>query len=102
MPNIGFSELVVILLILMLVFGASRLPKLGESMGKAIRNFKRAVAQNEHIQVSELNEDERKRLNDGRLQDSQDTKGTKGTKGNDAKAASEIVDAEVIDDKRAG
>ena len=43
MPNIGVSELVVILLILMLVFGASRLPKLGESMGKAISNFKRGI-----------------------------------------------------------
>ena len=87
MPNIGFSELVVILLILMLVFGASRLPKLGESMGKAIRNFKRAVAQNERIQVSELNEDERKRLKDGKAS-------------SHASAASEITDAEVIDDKR--
>lgn len=83
MPNIGFSELVVILLILMLVFGASRLPKLGESMGKAIRNFKRAVAQNEHIQVNEISDDERKQLQS-------------------SKANSEITDAEVIDDKRAG
>jgi sec-independent protein translocase protein TatA len=83
MPNIGISELVVILLILMLVFGASRLPKLGESMGKAIRNFKRAVAQNEDIQITEIKADERKRLQD-------------------SKAGSEITDAEVIDDKRAG
>jgi sec-independent protein translocase protein TatA len=83
MPNIGFSELVVILLILMLVFGASRLPKLGESMGKAIRNFKRAVAQNENIQVSEISDTERKQLQS-------------------AKSGSEITDAEVIDDKRAG
>jgi len=99
MPNIGFSELVVILLILMLVFGASRLPKLGESMGKAIRNFKRAVAQNEHIQVSELNDDERKRLQDGRLHDGRQ-QGDKDKR--DTTVASEITDAEVIDDKRAG
>lgn len=80
MPNIGFSELVVILLILMLVFGASRLPKLGESMGKAIRNFKRGIAQNEDIHVSEINETERKKLQG-------------------SKAGSEITDAEVVDDK---
>jgi sec-independent protein translocase protein TatA len=79
MPNIGVSELVVILLILMLVFGASRLPKLGESMGKAISNFKRAVSHNDDIEVSEV---ERKRLQD-------------------QKAGSEVTDAEVIDDKRA-
>jgi sec-independent protein translocase protein TatA len=78
MPNIGFSELVVILLILMLVFGASRLPKLGESMGKAISNFKRAVSSNDGIQVSEL---ERKRLQE-------------------TKAGSEVTDAEVVDETK--
>ena len=51
MPNIGVSELVVILLILMLVFGASRLPALGESLGKTIRSFKRGIGQNENIEV---------------------------------------------------
>ena len=86
MPNIGVSELVVILLILMLVFGASRLPKLGESMGKAIRNFKRAVAQNEDIHVSEISDVERKQLQDSKIEK--------------AKVNSEIVDAEVVDDKR--
>jgi sec-independent protein translocase protein TatA len=81
MPNIGVSELVVILLILMLVFGASRLPKLGESMGKAISNFKRAMSSNDDIQVSKVSEAEKKRLQD-------------------SKAGSEVTDAEVIDEKR--
>jgi sec-independent protein translocase protein TatA len=54
MPNIGFPELIVILLILVLVFGASRLPALGEGMGKAIRSFKRGVAQNEDIEVRDM------------------------------------------------
>jgi sec-independent protein translocase protein TatA len=53
MGNIGISELVVILLILMLVFGASRLPALGEGLGKALRTFKRGVAQDEKIEVSQ-------------------------------------------------
>jgi sec-independent protein translocase protein TatA len=53
MGNIGISELVVILLILMLVFGASRLPALGEGLGKALRTFKRGVAQDENIEVSQ-------------------------------------------------
>jgi sec-independent protein translocase protein TatA len=52
MANIGISELIVILLILMLVFGASRLPALGEGLGKAIRNVKRGIAQNENIHVT--------------------------------------------------
>jgi sec-independent protein translocase protein TatA len=54
MGNIGVSELVVILLILMLVFGASRLPALGESLGKTIRSFKRGIAQQDGIEVSEV------------------------------------------------
>lgn len=53
MPNIGFSELIVILLILILVFGASRLPALGEGLGKAIRSFKRGVVQDEKIEVTQ-------------------------------------------------
>ena len=52
MPNIGFPELIVILLILVLVFGASRLPALGEGLGKAIRSFKRGVVQDEKIEVT--------------------------------------------------
>jgi sec-independent protein translocase protein TatA len=89
MPNIGISELVVILLILMLVFGASRLPKLGESMGKAIRNFKRAVAQNEDIEVSEISDSERKQLQNAKVE-----------RADKAQANPEIVDAEVVDEKR--
>lgn len=38
--RIGFPEMVVILAILLLVFGANRLPELGRGLGKAIRGFK--------------------------------------------------------------
>lgn len=36
-------ELVIILLIIMLIFGAGKLPELGNSLGKAIKGFKKAV-----------------------------------------------------------
>jgi sec-independent protein translocase protein TatA len=52
MPSLGLGELVVIFLLAVLVFGASRLPQLGEGMGKAIRNFKRGLASNDDIKVS--------------------------------------------------
>ncbi|RPJ54926.1 MAG: twin-arginine translocase TatA/TatE family subunit [Acidobacteria bacterium] len=42
MPHFGIGELVVIVLILMLIFGANRLPELARGVGKAIRNFKDA------------------------------------------------------------
>jgi sec-independent protein translocase protein TatA len=40
MPNIGPLEIVVILIIALIVFGPKRLPELGRSMGKGIREFK--------------------------------------------------------------
>jgi sec-independent protein translocase protein TatA len=43
MGSIGFFELLVILAILALVFGANRLPDLGRSLGQTIRGFKDAV-----------------------------------------------------------
>ncbi len=41
--RIGLPEMLVILAILLLVFGANRLPDLGRSLGKAIRGFKDAT-----------------------------------------------------------
>lgn len=42
MATIGMWELLVILLIVLVIFGAGKLPQLGEGLGKAIRNFKRS------------------------------------------------------------
>jgi sec-independent protein translocase protein TatA len=42
--NIGFSELMIILLVVLLVFGAKRLPEIGASIGKGIREFKRSIS----------------------------------------------------------
>jgi sec-independent protein translocase protein TatA len=41
--RLGIPELLVILAIVVLIFGASRLPELGKGVGKAIRNFKEAT-----------------------------------------------------------
>lgn len=41
-PKLGMGELVVILLIVVVLFGAARLPQLGEGLGKGIRSFKKA------------------------------------------------------------
>lgn len=40
---LGLPELLIILVIIVLIFGASRLPEIGAGMGKAIRNFKSAT-----------------------------------------------------------
>ena len=43
MPNIGPLEIVIILIIALIVFGPKRLPELGRSMGKGIREFKNSL-----------------------------------------------------------
>jgi sec-independent protein translocase protein TatA len=43
MGSIGMPELVIIMVIALIIFGAGKLPQIGENMGKAIRNFKSAT-----------------------------------------------------------
>ena len=47
MPNLGPMELLLILLIVLVVFGAGKLPQLGRGLGEGIRNFKQAVRDGE-------------------------------------------------------
>lgn len=42
MSGIGFWEVTVILLIILILFGAAKLPEIGKALGKAIREFKKA------------------------------------------------------------
>jgi sec-independent protein translocase protein TatA len=42
--NLGFTEIMVILLVVLLLFGARRLPEVGSSIGKGIREFKRSIS----------------------------------------------------------
>lgn len=48
----GPQELILILLLCLVVFGASRLPQIGEGLGKAIRGFKRGISTNDDIDVT--------------------------------------------------
>ena len=50
--GMGFGELLLVLIIVVVVFGASKLPQLGDGLGKAIKNFKRAVNSQDEIDVS--------------------------------------------------
>ena len=52
MFGIGFPELIIILVIVLIIFGANKLPEIGAGMGKAIKNFKKATSEPEEIDVT--------------------------------------------------
>ena len=41
--NLGFMEILILLVLVLLLFGAKRLPEIGSSMGKGIREFKKSL-----------------------------------------------------------
>lgn len=43
MPTLGVQELLIILLIVLVIFGASKLPLLGKGLGEGIKNFKKGI-----------------------------------------------------------
>ena len=45
MPSLGPTELVIVLVIFLLLFGAKKLPELGSSVGRSIRSFKKGIAE---------------------------------------------------------
>lgn len=66
----GMGELLIILLIVLLIFGAGKLPQIGDALGRSIRNFKRASNSEGEIEVSqkkpkELDDKAKGALDDG-------------------------------------
>ncbi len=51
MFGFGMPELIVILVIVLVVFGAGRLPEIGSALGKSIRNFKKASDGKDEIDI---------------------------------------------------
>ena len=55
MMGIGFPELMIILVIIMIIFGAGKLPEIGSAFGNSIRNFKKSMKDAEE-ETQELSE----------------------------------------------
>jgi sec-independent protein translocase protein TatA len=54
MPEIGITGLIVILVVALLVFGPKRLPEIGRSLGKGMREFKDSITGSSHEEKAEL------------------------------------------------
>ena len=61
MFGIGMPELIVILVIVVLIFGANRLPEIGSGVGRAIKNFKKSIKEPPEIDVTPKEEDNEKK-----------------------------------------
>lgn len=57
--GLGIWELLLILAIVLIIFGANKLPEIGGGMGKAIRNFKKATNEPAEIDVTPKKDDEK-------------------------------------------
>ena len=79
----GMGELLIILVIVMLIFGAGKLPQIGDALGRSIKNFKRSSAGADEIEVSKG-----KKELDAKEQDKLE-----------AKRTDDIADADVVVEK---
>ncbi len=52
MFGIGTQELLVILVLVLIIFGAKKLPEIGSGLGKAIRNFKQSAIEPDEVDIT--------------------------------------------------
>ena len=60
MFGLGATELIIILVIVVVIFGGAKLPQLGDGIGKAIKNFKKAVSGPDEIDVTPKKDNDNK------------------------------------------
>ncbi len=92
MPNIGPLEIAIVLVIVLIIFGPKRLPELGQSMGRGIREFKNSVTGDK-----DKDSPEEKRAE---LQSSQSAAGQAATSQPAADKAGEPVEGEVVTENK--
>jgi sec-independent protein translocase protein TatA len=58
MPNLGTTELIIILVIVIIVFGVGRIGKIGGELGQGIREFRKGLAEGTEDQAQDEKEEE--------------------------------------------
>lgn len=74
MFGLGTTELVVILAIVIIIFGASKLPELGRGIGEAIKNFKKATSKSTEIDVTPKKTSEEKEEGSAKIESGEEKK----------------------------
>ena len=89
--GIGFPELMIILVIIMIIFGAGKLPEIGSAFGNSIKNFKKSMKEAEEIQeATNLESTETSEGSD----DSEPSEGSDGSEPSEGETTKEQVPAE--------
>jgi sec-independent protein translocase protein TatA len=73
--NLGFTEIMIILVVVLLLFGAKRLPEVGASIGKGIREFKRSLTD---TQEAIMGNDDQRNLQPRQPEETPQTKESSG------------------------
>lgn len=99
MMGIGFPELMIILVIIMIIFGAGKLPEIGNAFGKSIKNFKKSMKEAEEESI-----DDPKEASTEAAQDSAEQASPETTSQAAAKKEEEMIDeaAEEVKKNRIG
>ena len=62
--GLGMPELIIILVIVLIIFGANKIPQIGDGLGKGIRNFRKGIKR-EEIEMSSSKSEEVSEQNQG-------------------------------------
>jgi sec-independent protein translocase protein TatA len=63
MFGLGTTELIVILMLVLVIFGAGKLPEIGGALGKGIRSFRKAASEREEIDVTPRQDEKKSEQN---------------------------------------
>ena len=88
MMGIGFPELMIILVIIMIIFGAGKLPEIGSAFGNSIKNFKKSMKDAEEIQEA-TNVEDSGDSNSSQTDDLNDSETSEGEANKDAAPSQE-------------
>ena len=104
MMGIGFPELMVILIIIMIIFGAGKLPEIGSAFGRSIKNFKGSMKEAEAEDLPIENSSNQEEVVAAKTENADENKADDAAKSDAAKKEQELIDeaANEIKENRVG